>query len=69
MKLAILNPPPGPSWDYTMFNFDTDPPKVAEAAAILNPQNPDLAPLKKRGGKIVQYAGWADQHVNPQPGI
>jgi hypothetical protein len=69
MKLAMLNPPPGPSWDYTMFNFDTDPPKVAEAAALLNPQNPDLAPLKKRGGKIVQYAGWADQQVNPQPGI
>jgi hypothetical protein len=69
MKLAMLNPPPGPSWDYTMFNFDTDPPKVADAAAILNPQNPDLAPLKKRGGKIVQYAGWADQQVNPQPGI
>ncbi|MDP9170787.1 MAG: tannase/feruloyl esterase family alpha/beta hydrolase [Acidobacteriota bacterium] len=69
MKLAMLNPPPGPSWDFTMFNFDTDPQKVAEAAAILNPQNPDLAPLKKRGGKIVQYAGWADQQVNPQPGI
>lgn len=69
MKLAMLNPPPVPSWDYTMFDFDTDPPKVADAAAILNPRNPDLAPLKKRGGKIVQYAGWADQQVNPQPGI
>ena len=69
MKLAMLNPPPGPSWDYTMFNFDTDPAKVVEAAAMLNPQNPDLATLKKRGGKIVQYAGWADQQVNPRPGI
>jgi len=69
MKLAMLNPPPGPSWDYSMFNFDTDPAKVTEAAKMLNPQNPDLAPLKKRGGKIVQYAGWADQQVNPQPGI
>jgi len=69
MKLAMLNPPPGPSWDYTMFNFDTDPARVTEAAAMLNPQNPDLAPLKKRGGKIVQYAGWGDQQVNPRPGI
>ena len=24
MKLAILDPPPGPTWSYTMFNFDTD---------------------------------------------
>jgi feruloyl esterase len=69
MKLAMLNPPPGPSWSYTMFNFDTDPAKVADAAAILNPQNPDLAPLKKRGGKIIQYSGWADQQVNPQAGL
>jgi len=69
MKLAMLNPPPGPSWDYTMFNFDTDPPRVKEAAAILNPRNPDLAPLKKRGGKVLQYAGWGDEQVNPRPGI
>ena len=69
MKLAILDPPPGPTWSYTMFNFDTDPPRTLKAAAELNPRNPDLAPLKKRGGKIVQYSGWADQQVNPFPGI
>ncbi len=69
MKFAILDPPPGPSWTYTMFNFDTDPPRTAKAAAILNPRNPDLSALKKRGGKIVQYSGWADQQVNPFPGI
>ena len=69
MKFAMLDPPPGPSWTYTMFNFDTDPPRLAKAAAALNARNPDLAPLKKRGGKIVQYSGWADQQVNPFPGI
>ncbi|MBM3787425.1 MAG: tannase/feruloyl esterase family alpha/beta hydrolase [Acidobacteria bacterium] len=69
MKLAMLDPPPGPSWSYTMFNFDTDPPRVAKAAAMLNPRNPDLSKVKKRGGKIVQYSGWGDQQVNPFPGI
>jgi feruloyl esterase len=69
MKFAMLEPPPGPSWNFRMFNFDTDPPRLAAAAAALNARNPDLAPLKKRGGKIVQYAGWADQQVNPLPGI
>ena len=69
MKLAMLDPPPGPSWNYTMFNFDTDPPRVAKAAMELNARNPDLAPLKKRGGKIIHYSGWADQQVNPFPGI
>jgi feruloyl esterase len=69
MKFAMLEPPPGPSWSYTMFDFDKDPPRVKRAAAELNPRNPDLAPLKKRGGKIVHYSGWADQQVNPFPGI
>ncbi len=69
MKMAILDPPPGPSWNYTLFNFDTDPPRTLKAAAELNPRNPDLSSLKKRGGKIVQYSGWADQQVNPFPGI
>jgi feruloyl esterase len=69
MKFFMLNTSPGPSWSYTQFNFDTDPAKILEAASILNPQNPDLAPLKKRGGKIVQYSGWADEQVNPRPGI
>jgi hypothetical protein len=69
MKFAILDPPPGVSWSYSMFNFDTDPPRLARAGESLNALNPDLAPLKKRGGKIVQYSGWADQQVNPLPGI
>ncbi len=69
MKFAMLYPAPGPSWSYTMFNFDSDPERLTKAAAELNARNPDLAPLKKHGGKIVQYSGWADQQVNPFPGI
>ena len=69
MKFYVLSPPPGPAWTYPQFNFDTDPPRTAKAAQDLNPRNPDLAPLKKRGGKIIQYSGWADQQVNPFPGI
>ena len=69
MKFYALDPPPGPAWSYTMFNFDKDPARTARAAKDVNPLNPDLAPLKKRGGKIIQYSGWADQQVNPLPGI
>ena len=69
MKFEMLDPAPGPSWTFNLFNFDTDPPRLLKAAAALNAQNPDLSPLKKRGGKIVQYSGWADNQVNPLPGI
>src|SRR5262245_16919373 len=61
MRFAFFDPPPGPTWDYKMFNFDTDPPKLAGYAAIGNATNPDLRKLKQRGGKIIHYHGWADQ--------
>jgi hypothetical protein len=60
MQYMYLDPAPGPSWKYTMFNFDTDPPKMAKPAAKINALNPDLRPLQKRGGKIIHYHGWAD---------
>ena len=69
MKFYALDPAPGPSWSYTMFDFDKDPPRLAKAAKDVNPLNHNLTPLKKRGGKILQYSGWADQQVNPLPGI
>ena len=69
MKYEMLDAAPGATWKYTMFNFDTDPARLAGAAAALNARNTDLAPLHKRGGKILQYSGWADQQVNPLPAI
>ena len=69
MKFFYLDPPPDPSWSYTMFNFNTDPPRLVRNGSLVNARNTDLAPLKKRGGKIVHYSGWADQQVNPLPGI
>ncbi len=69
MMFFFLDPPPGPSWNYTMFDFDNDPARTVRHGSLVNAMNPDLAPLKKRGGKIVHYSGWADQQVNPLPGI
>ena len=69
MKYFYLDPTPAESWNYTMFNFDTDPARTVRNGSLVNAMNPDLAPLKKRGGKIIHYSGWADQQVNPLPGI
>ncbi len=69
MKYEMLDPAPGPSWTFRLFNFDSDPARLSKAAAELNALNTDLSPLKKRGGKILQYSGWADQQVNPLPGL
>ncbi len=69
MKYFMLDPSPGSSWEFTMFDFDKDPARLTRAAAELNARNTNLEPLRKRGGKILQYSGWADQQVNPMPGI
>ncbi len=69
VKYFMFDPAPGPEWKFTQYNFDTDPQRMQRTATQLDARNPELGPLKQRGGKILQYSGWADQQVNPFPGI
>jgi feruloyl esterase len=36
---------------------------------ILSSVNPDLRPYKAHGGKMIQYAGWADTAIAPENGL
>jgi Tannase and feruloyl esterase len=55
-----------PNYDLMSFNFDSDVETVDEkAAAILNPNNPDLNRLAELGGKILHYHGWSDPIITP----
>lgn len=65
----MTRPPLGPEWTYKSFNFDTDPAKLVAIAKLIDATNPDLTPLKKRGGKIIHYHGWADALVNAQVSV
>jgi hypothetical protein len=60
MKYMELDPTPGDSWDFRSFDFDKDPAKTSKFADNFNATNPDLHTLKRRGGKIIHYHGWAD---------
>ncbi|SFE71258.1 tannase/feruloyl esterase family alpha/beta hydrolase [Spirosoma endophyticum] len=60
----------GADFDYTTFDFDRDQDKMDSVLApILNANNPDLEPLKKRGGKILMYSGTADPLVPYQDAV
>ena len=36
---------------------------------ILSSVDPDLRPFKRHGGKLIQYAGWADTAIAPENGL
>jgi feruloyl esterase len=55
-----------PAWDYASMDLERD---VAYAdrhvGKILNSINSDLRPFRDRGGKLIQYHGWADWGITP----
>jgi hypothetical protein len=65
MKFMAFDPPPGPNWDYHSFNVDTDWPRMAKTAQIINATITDLTAVKARGGKVLHYHGWSDPGVSP----
>jgi feruloyl esterase len=42
---------------------------VQTLAPVVNSTNPDLRQFERHGGKLIQYAGWADSAVAPENGI
>jgi len=65
MKYMAFEEDPGPDYDWTTFDFDTDPPKMASISSTIDATDPDLSAFKARGGKIIHYHGWADMALNP----
>jgi feruloyl esterase len=53
------------NWDYKTMNFDSDMEKALKAGAPIDARNPDLKKFFDRGGKLVQYHGWADPQISP----
>jgi hypothetical protein len=75
-RYYAFEPPPGPTFEVSDYDFDKDPPRLAHAASILNAAtfNPntgemefgDLTAFRQAGGKLLMYQGWADPVVTPQ---
>jgi feruloyl esterase len=59
-----------PTWSYASMNLERD---VAYAdqhvGNLLNRMDPDLRPFRDRGGKLIQYHGWADWGITPYNSI
>lgn len=77
LRYMAFDPSPGGSFRITDFDFDRDPPRMAEAAKLDNAAtwdgshdhllaDEDVSDFAKRGGKMVIYQGWGDPLVTPQ---
>jgi feruloyl esterase len=52
------------AWDYHTLNFDSDMALVDRIeGGLINAMDPNLKPFVGRGGKLIQYHGWADQQI------
>jgi feruloyl esterase len=56
---------PGAGWSPMDFDFDTDPARLAQMAAVYNADSPDLSAFRGAGGKMIVWHGWADAIVTP----
>jgi feruloyl esterase len=53
-----------PNYDIAKMNFDSDVALADERGGrIINSRSPDLSAFKARGGKLIQYHGWADPAI------
>ena len=57
-------------WDFRAFDYDEDLAFALEkVGAALDAVDPDLRPLRDRGGKLIVYHGWSDADISPLSSI
>jgi hypothetical protein len=54
-----------PAWSFDKFDFNRDPARARTMARLMDADDADLSRFKARGGKLIQYHGWADPSPTP----
>jgi feruloyl esterase len=58
-----------PNYDILKLDIATAPGRAAKVAAIVDSTDPNLAPFRAHGGKLIQYHGWNDAAIPPRGSI
>jgi len=57
-------------YDLRDFDYERDMPAIETTfAPVLNAVSPTMAAFKARGGKLIQYHGWADPAISPRASV
>ena len=63
MKYMVFD---DPDWDFRTWDYDRDLPiALAKTGPAIDATDPDLRPLRDRGGKLLLYHGWSDADISP----
>jgi feruloyl esterase len=54
-----------PGWDFRTFDWDRDLAYAERQMTMVDATDPNLDRFRRRGGKLLMYAGWADAVVPP----
>lgn len=55
-----------PEWNFRTWDYERDLPiALAKTGDALDADDPDLRPLRDRGGKLLVYHGWSDSDISP----
>ena len=55
-----------PEWNFRTWDYERDLPiALAKTGEALDADDPDLRPLRDRGGKLLVYHGWSDSDISP----
>jgi pimeloyl-ACP methyl ester carboxylesterase len=65
-KFVVFN---DPAWDYRNYDFDKDDERARQASRSIDALDANLKKFFDRGGKLLQYHGWADPGIPPQNSI